>query len=181
MTWIDWAIIVILLGATIGGLVQGFLRTACSLIGLLLGLSIASWNYHIVANTLLPLIHSEATSNIIGFIVIAVLVMAVCNVLGNMLAKTMEWMGLGCLDMMLGGVAGFVQGFLLITIFLVGIVAFFPKTDWMAGAKLPPLFVGACHLTSRITPSELSDKVAEGLRTLEIETKSLLQQKNGVS
>jgi membrane protein required for colicin V production len=181
MTWIDWAILAVLLGATIGGLVQGFLRTACSLIGLLLGLSIASWNYHVVANTLLPLVHSEATSNIVGFILIAVLVMAVCNVLGNTLAKTMEWMGLGCVDMILGGVAGFVQGILMITIFLLGIVAFFPKTDWMAGAKLPPLFFGACHLSTHVTPSELSDKITEGLRTLELETKSLLQQKNGVS
>ena len=68
MTWIDWAILVILLGATIGGLAQGFLRTACSLIGLFLGLSIASWNYKTVANTLMPLIRSEATSNIVSFI-----------------------------------------------------------------------------------------------------------------
>jgi membrane protein required for colicin V production len=181
MTWIDWAIVVIMLGATIGGLVQGFLRTACSLIGLLLGLSIASYNYKIIASTLLPLIHSDATSNIIGFIVIAILVMAVCNVLGNALAKTMEWMGLGCLDMMLGGVAGVVQGFLMVTILLIGIVAFFPKTDWMAGSKLPPAFFGAAHLSTHVTPSELTEKVSEGLRTLELETKSLLQQKNGVS
>ena len=181
MTWIDWAIVVVLLGATIGGLVQGFLRTACSLIGLLLGLSIASWNYHIVANALSPLIHSEATANIIGFIVIAVLVMLACNVLGNMLAKAMEWMGLGCLDMIFGGLLGFAQGFALITIMLLGILAFFPKTDWMAGAKLPPLFFGACHLSTHVTPSDLADKVTEGLRTLEIETKSLLHQKNGVS
>ena len=181
MTWIDWAIVVTMLGATIGGLVQGFLRTACSLIGLILGLSIASYNYKTIANTLLPLIHSEATSNIIGFILIAVLVMAVCNVLGNALAKTMEWMGLGCLDMILGGVAGFVQGFLLITLLLMGIVAFFPKTDWMAGAKLPPAFFGACHLSTHLTPSEMAEKVSEGVRTLELETKTLLQQKNGVS
>ena len=181
MTWIDWAIIVILLGATIGGLVQGFLRTACALIGLLLGLSIASWNYRIVANTLLPLIHNEATANILGFILIAVLVMALCNVLGTMLAKTMEWMGLGCLDMLLGGIAGFVQGVMLVTIFLVGIVAFFPKTDWMAGAKLPPMFFGTVHLSTHMTPSELGEKITEGVRTLELETKSLLQQKNGVS
>lgn len=137
MTWIDWAILVILLGAMIGGLVQGFLRTASSLFGLVLGLAVASWNYKVVASTLLPLVHSEATSNILGFILIAVLVMAVCNVLGNMLAKTMEWMGLGCLDMVLGGLAGFVQGFVLITLLLVGIVAFFPKTDWLAGARFP--------------------------------------------
>ncbi|MGD0910558.1 MAG: CvpA family protein [Terracidiphilus sp.] len=181
MTWIDWAIIVLLLGATIGGLAQGFLRTACSLIGLLLGLSIASYNYKVIASFLQPLVHSDAVSNIVGFLLIAMLVMAVCNVLGNMAAKTMEWMGLGCLDMILGGLLGVAQGFLLVTIFLMGIVAFFPKTDWMAGAKLPPYFFAACHISTHITPAELSDKVTEGLRTLELETKSLLQQKNGVS
>jgi membrane protein required for colicin V production len=181
MTWIDWAILVILLGALIGGLVQGFLRTACSLVGLLLGLSIASWNYRAIASSLLPLIHSEATSNIVSFILIAVLVMMVCNILGNMLAKTMEWMGLGCLDMILGGLLGFLQGFALITISLLAIVAFFPKTEWMAQAKLPPLFFGACRASTHITPAELGDRVTEGLRTLEIETKRLLQQKNGVS
>ncbi|HTZ57055.1 MAG TPA: CvpA family protein [Acidobacteriaceae bacterium] len=181
MTWIDWAIVAVLLGATIGGLVQGFLRTACSLAGLFLGLSIAAWNYHFVANSLILLIHSEAVSNIVSFLLIAVLVMAACNVLGNMLARTMEWMGLGCLDMVFGGVLGFAQGFVLVTILLLGIVAFFPKTDWMAGAKLPPMFFGACRVSTRITPSELTDKVMEGLRALELETKSLLQQKNGVS
>lgn len=130
---------------------------------------------------MLTVIHNEATANIVSFIVIALLVMAVCNVVGNMLSKTMEWMGLGCVDMMLGAVAGFVQGVLLITIFLIGIMAFFPKTDWMAGSRLPPLFFGACHLSSHFAPSDLAEKIAEGVRTLEIETKSFLQQKNGVS
>ncbi|HUB52671.1 MAG TPA: CvpA family protein [Terracidiphilus sp.] len=181
MTWIDWAILVVLLGAIIGGLAQGFLRTACSLIGLLMGLSLASYNYRLVANSLLQIIHSEATSNIVAFILIAVLVMAACNVLGNMLAKTMEWMGLGCLDMILGGLLGFAQGFAIVTITLLAIVAFFPKTQWIAGAKLPPYFFGACRVSTHMTAAELGDKVSEGIRTLEIETKSLLQQKNGVS
>jgi len=98
-----------------------------------------------------------------------------------MLAKTMEWMGLGCLDMVFGAVAGFAQGFVLITLILLGVVAFLPKTTWLAGSKLPPIFFGACRAGSHMTPSDLADKVSEGLRTLELETKSLLQQKNGVS
>jgi membrane protein required for colicin V production len=181
MTWIDWAIVVVLVGATVGGLAQGFLRTACSLIGLLLGLSIASNNYRVVASSIVQVIHSEATANIVAFLLIAVLVMALCNVLGTMLSKTMEWMGLGCIDMMLGGLLGFAQGVALITIALLGVLAFFPKSEWIAGAKLPPLFFGACRISTHLTPSELAEKVSEGLRTMEIETKSLLQQKNGVS
>jgi len=181
MTWVDWAIIVILLASVVGGLAQGFLRTACSLIGLVVGLSIAARNYAAVSNSLQLLIHKDSLANIVAFLLIAVLVMAACNVLGNMLARTLEWMGLGCFDVIAGGVLGFVQGAVLITLFLMGVVAFFPKTDWLAGARLPPLFFGSCHLSAHITPEEMSDKVTEGLRRLELETRGLLQQKNGVS
>jgi membrane protein required for colicin V production len=181
MTWIDWAIVVVVLGSTVGGLAQGFLRTACSLIGLFLGLSIAAWDYRMVSPTLQMLIHSEEMSNIISFLLIAMLVMAACNVVGKMFAKTIEWMGLGCFDMIAGAVLGFVQGAAIITLVLMGVVAFFPKTDWLAHSKLTPMFFGACALTTHMTPTELADKVTEGIRTLEVETKALLNQKNGVS
>ena len=45
MTWVDWVIVVVLAVAMLGGLAQGFLRSACSLAGLFLGLALAAWNY----------------------------------------------------------------------------------------------------------------------------------------
>jgi uncharacterized membrane protein required for colicin V production len=76
-------------------------------------------------------------------------------------------MGLGCLDRLAGGVFGFFQGALLITIFILVVVAFFPKAQWLAQARLPKSFVGACHLSMRVSPAELSDKVREGLLMME--------------
>ena len=54
MEWVDWIILAVLLGAVFGGMAQGLFRTVCSLLGLILGIALACWNYARVA---LSLIH----------------------------------------------------------------------------------------------------------------------------
>jgi membrane protein required for colicin V production len=94
-------------------------------------------------------------------------VMAIANVIGATISKTLHRMGLGCLDRLAGGVFGFLQGALLITIGLLVILAFFPKAHWLADARLPKLFFGVCHLSTRVSPAGLADRVHEGLRMME--------------
>ncbi len=60
MTMVDWIILAVLVVATLGGLAQGFFRTACSLAGLVFGYMAAVWNYHYVARVFLPLVRVEA-------------------------------------------------------------------------------------------------------------------------
>ncbi len=167
MTWVDWAIVFVLAVSVIGGLTQGLLRSVCSLGGLILGLVLADWNYERAADMLRPLIKEDAIANAIGFLLIALLVMGIAHLVGVVISKTIRHMGLGCLDRLAGGVFGFFQGALLITICILVIVAFFPKAQWLAEARLPKLFVGACHLSMRVSPAELSDKVREGLLMME--------------
>ena len=45
MTWVDWAIVIVLAVTVIGGLTQGLFRSVCSLAGLIFGLLLAAWNY----------------------------------------------------------------------------------------------------------------------------------------
>ncbi len=79
-------------------------------------------------------------------------------------------MGLGCLDRLAGAVFGFFQGMLLVTLIVLVMVAFFPEAQWLAEAKLPKLFFGACHLSTHMTPAELSKQVQQGLKQLEHES-----------
>jgi len=78
-TWIDWAIVIVMLLSVLAGLSQGFFRSVCSLGGLVLGLLLAAWNYPLVAAPLKPLVHSEEIADIVGFILIALLVMMVAG------------------------------------------------------------------------------------------------------
>ena len=52
LTLVDWIIVVVLVGAVLGGIAQGFLRSVFGLGGLLLGLVLGAWNYWRVAGVL---------------------------------------------------------------------------------------------------------------------------------
>jgi len=181
MSWVDLAIIGVLIVATLGGLAQGFFRSACSLIGLVLGLALAAWNYGRVAVMLKPIVPVQAIDNVIGFLVIALLVMTIANLTGGILAKTIKWMGLGCLDKLGGAVIGFLQGGLLVMVCVLVTVAFFPGQQWLAEARLPQMFFGACHLSTHVTPGELGDKVRNGLKDMEHKSPEWMHPGNGPS
>lgn len=181
MEWVDWIILAVLVGSVLGGMAQGFFRSICSLLGLILGVALAGWNYARVAVAFMPIVHYEAVANAIGFLLIAVIVMFAANVAGAMMKKMFHWMGLGCLDVIGGSIVGFVQGALLVTICILVTVAFFPQTAWLTQAALPKMFFGALHVSTNMSPGDLSGRVLDGLRTLEHESPKWLHEKNGGS
>jgi len=167
MVLVDWAIVIVLAASVIGGFAQGLLRSMFGLCGLFFGLVLAAWNYGRIAAILMPMVKIDAVANAIGFLLIALLVMAVASLIGAVLSKMIHGIGLGCLDRIAGGLFGFLQGALMVTIVILVVVAFFPKAHWLAEARLPKLFIGACDLSSRVSPHELSEKVREGLHMME--------------
>jgi membrane protein required for colicin V production len=170
MTVVDWIIVVILAGTALAGLAQGFLRSVFSFGGLLLGLVLASWNYPAVAAFFKTLVHNDQVSNAIGFLLIALVVMAVAAVFGGFLSKALHKLGLGCLDRLAGAIFGFFQGALLVTVCILVTVAFFPGTEWLTKARLPQYFFGACHLSTHVSPALLAERVRTDLDHLERES-----------
>ena len=170
MTWMDWAIVIVMALSVLAGLKQGFFRSVFSLGGLLLGLVLAAWNYARVAALLMPLVRIEPVADTIAFILIALFVMAVAGILGTVLAKALHQIGLGCLDRLAGAAFGLFQGALLVTLCILVAVAFYPKAHWLAEGKLPRRFFGACHLSTHMSPEELARRVRQGLKTLEEES-----------
>jgi membrane protein required for colicin V production len=170
LTWVDYAIVIAVTLSVLVGLSQGFFRSVCALGGLILGLAVAAWNYAIVAAPINGLLHAEEASNIIAFILIAMLVMIVTGILGTLLHKTFQKIGLGCLDRLGGAIFGFFQGVVLVTLVILATIAFYPQARWLMDAKLPRHFFAACHLTVDFTPRQLSDRVRRGLGILESET-----------
>jgi membrane protein required for colicin V production len=170
MSLVDWAIVLVIVLSVLGGLTQGFFRSFCSLGGLLLGLALAEWNYGLIATLVLPLVRVKAVANTIGFLLIALIVMGLAGVAGKILSKVFHQMGLGCLDRLAGAAFGFFQGALLVTLVILATLAFFPKAYWLKEAQLPRYFFGACHLSTRMDPAELAERVRQGLKTLEDES-----------
>lgn len=170
MTWVDWAIVIFMALSVLAGFQQGFFRSVASLGGLILGLALAAWNYGRVAALLKPFVRLEAVADTIGFLAIALFVMALAGVAGSILAKTLHKLGLGCLDSLAGAVFGLLQGALLVTLCILVAVAFFPKSPWLAEGRLPKQFFGICHLSTHVSPEDLARRLREGLRILEEES-----------
>lgn len=181
MSIVDWIIVVILVAAVLGGLAQGFFRSAFGLGGLVLGLVLAAWNYDRFAPTIEHLVHSQKVANCISFLLIAVVVMGVAGILGSVLSKMFQKIGLGCLDRLAGAIFGFFQGALLVTVFILVTVAFFPETQWLTQSRLPRYFFGACHLSTHVSPSSLAEHVRLELNHLEQESPTWMHPgKSGV-
>lgn len=170
MTLVDWIIVAVLVGSVLAGIAQGFLRSAFSLGGLLLGLAVAAWNYEALGTLIKHVVQSREVANAIAFLLIALLVAAVVAIVGAFLSKVFHKIGLGCLDRLAGALFGFFQGALLVTVCILVTVAFFPETVWLTQATLPRYFFGACHLSTNVTPSGLAEHVRDDLDRLERES-----------
>lgn len=181
MAWVDFVILAVLIAAVFAGFAQGLLRSICSLAGLFFGIALADWNYSRVAAVFRPIVRIQAVADCIGFLVIALVVMVVANLIGGFMAKTAHGLGLGCLDKLFGAIFGFLQGALLVMVCILVTLAFFPHTRWLSEAKLPQLFFGAAHLSAHIGPSDLTNRVRDGLRVLEQESPKWMHTGKGVS
>jgi|CZKF01.1.fsa_nt_gi membrane protein required for colicin V production len=179
MALVDWAIVVVIVLSVLGGLSQGFFRSVFSLVGLVLGLALAAWNYRLIAALVQPMVRIEAVANVIGFLLIALIVMGLAAVAGKILSKVFHYMGLGCLDRLAGAAFGFFQGALLVTLVILATLAFFPRAHWLTAATLPRYFFGACHLSTQMDPADLAERVRRGLKTLEDESPQWLHPGNG--
>jgi len=170
MTWVDGVIGMILILFVLLGFVRGFLRSAFSLIGLALGLALASWNYTALALWMNHLVTNRIIAETIGFIGIVVLVTAVFSLIGILLGKTLDWMGLRWLDHAVGAGFGLMQGGLLVVIGILTLAAFFPSSHVITDARLAKPFLNACQVSTRLGPAGLKKRVLQALQKFQNET-----------
>lgn len=176
LTLVDWIIVVLLAGSVLAGLARGFFRSVFSLAGLIAGVALASWNYWRIAAILKRFIHSVEIADAVAFLIIAFFVMGIAAILGSLLAKFFEKVGLGCLDRMAGALFGFVEGLVFVTLCILVTVAFFPQTAWLTEARLPRYFFGALHVSIQITPSRLGERLRKELNMLETKSQQWMNE-----
>jgi membrane protein required for colicin V production len=152
MNWIDLVIIAVILISVISAFAKGLLVELFSLAGIIVGLIVAASDYGQFALWLNRWIREIAVADLVAFLLIALGIMVVASLLGHLLSRTVHVIGLGFLDRLLGAVFGFLKGCLVVTLMLMGVAAFLPRSQWLRGSKLAPYFLTAAHDGSHITP-----------------------------
>ena len=163
---VDVAIVAIVILSMLAAISQGLLRELFALAGLVLGLVLASWNYARLAIPLGRWIHSPGIANALAFLMIAFGVMLVAGWIGSLLRKTVQLIGLGWLDSILGAVFGIIRGCVVVMVAMIAIAAFRPHASWMQGSKLTPYFLPGAQMLSAQAPAALKEKVVLGITYL---------------
>jgi membrane protein required for colicin V production len=166
MALIDWLILVILLVSVLSAAKNGFFLEVFSLAGVLLGLVIASWNYQKLLPWIARWVHEFAAAEALSFLVIALGVMILASLLGRVIRWSVHSIGLGWIDRFLGALFGFVKGFVLVTIAVLVVAAFFPQASWFRRSRFAPDFLTAAHRASVVAPEDLQRRIREGVGIL---------------
>jgi membrane protein required for colicin V production len=163
MTLTDWLILVILIVSALSAAKKGFFLEVFSLAGVVLGLLLASWNYQKLLPQATRWIHNLPAAEVLCFLGIALGVMLVAGLIGRLIRWSVHSVGLGWADRIIGALFGLVKGCVLVTIAVLVIAAFLPQATWFRQSRLAPYFLTAAHQASVVTPSELGERIRQGV------------------
>lgn len=139
MTGADVAIVLVLLGSTIIGLLRGFIREAVSVVFWVLAIW-AAWKLGpVVEPHLGGLLSDPNIAPWVGRLVILVLVLLVGWIVGMLLSYFTSRVGLGPMDRVIGLLFGLVRGMVLVGLLIIGgELLHMNHEDWWNRSKLVP-------------------------------------------
>lgn len=152
MNWVDIAIIVYLAVSVLGGLMSGLIRSVLSLVGLVVGIVLASNFYQELAG-LLTFIHSENIANIVAFIIILGIVMIVAGIVGGVLRRILNVIKLGFIDKLGGAAFGLLMGVLSAGAFLALVIKL-TGTALIADSSMARFLLDSFPVVMSFLPSE---------------------------
>ncbi len=158
----DWVLILILIGSTVSAFSRGIIRVLASIVGLIAGVLIASWNYVALARMLSQWIPSFETAEVIAFLLTLILVVAAFSLVASLLSRTVAAVGLGLLDRLLGAVFGVLRGCVIAAVLMTSLAAFSPNLAWVKNSHLAPYFLAEAHALSFVVPAHFQKQVADG-------------------
>jgi membrane protein required for colicin V production len=145
MTWLDYAVLIVLAASILWGVWRGLVHEV---------VSVASWVLAFLAANLFAGAIGEALPRsmltpearvLVSFVVVFIVTLIVCTVVGNLLSKMVKVAGLGPLDRTLGGVFGLARALVILLAFalLAGLTALPRQPAWRNSVSGDSLAQGA--------------------------------------
>ncbi len=153
----DWLLAGIVTFSAVRALFRGLVRTLFSIVGIIGGFQLASWNYAPAGLWLVRhrVMASFATARVVAFIALAIAVIVVFEFVGRGIKKGAHAVGLGLFDRLFGGLFGFGRGVLIGVAVILLVSAVAPQGEWIATSRLTSHFLAAAHAVSFGVPSNL--------------------------
>ena len=159
MTWLDYAVLVVLAASILWGVWRGLVHEV---------VSVASWVLAFLAanmfagamGDLLPATMAPEVRVLVSFVVVFIVVLIACTIVGHLLSKMMKVAGLGPLDRTLGGVFGLARALVILLAFalVAGLTALPRQPAWRNSVSGEPLSKGALALRPWL-PKSFADRL----------------------
>ena len=159
LNWFDIAVVLIILWSAITGLRAGLARVVVGFFATIVGLMAGFWCYRLMAVKLLKWVRTPTAANILGFLVIFVGALILGALISSLLSRFFNWIGLSWFNHVLGGVAGFFRGAVMIAALVDILVAFSPSPmpEFLAESRVLPYASEVASVLVSVAPRPLKD------------------------
>ncbi len=166
--WLDIILGLIIISSAVAGLRAGFTRVVIGLAATIVGLVAGFWFYKMVGYQLHPWIKSTTAADAVGFFLIFFGVALLGSLIAALLSRLLRWVGLSWFNYLLGGLAGFVRGALIVAVLANVLVAFAPTPvpDYLKNSRVLPYANGVASVLAEIAPRELKDSFSHQVDNL---------------
>ena len=161
MSWLDLAIVGIILISTLISLVRGFVKESISLVSWVLAGFIAFRYFSALAELLVTYVESPTIRTGVAFSVLFVSTLIVGAIINFMASQMVSKTGLSGTDKTLGMVFGAARGILIVTlIVLLAALTPMPKEAWWQDAVTIEYFTQMANWLKDILPQDISSRFA---------------------
>jgi membrane protein required for colicin V production len=162
MNWLDWLLLILVIGSIIASVRKGFSRELIGLISMIVALFCGLWFYGSAGAFLLPYVTSKELAYLCGFLLVFAGILIAGAIIGHLFSRLVKAAGLTLFDRILGAGFGAVKGLLLAVAVIVAIVAFAPGTGdgpprAIVHSRLAPYVIDTARLFASMAPRELKD------------------------
>ena len=164
---LDWLLVAILVFSIVISAYRGFFREIIGLAAVVMGLLLAAWGYRVAGGLFNEVVKTENLALFFGFSVIFIGTLLAGTLAIWLVTRFMKLARLQWFDRLLGAAFGFIRGWAIGAIILLGLTAFDVQTDRVRNSELSPYFLRGSRVLAVATPYELKAKFLIGYRAAE--------------
>ncbi len=158
MNALDIAIIVIVGTTFVMSLFRGLVKEVFALGSLILGFVIANATYVYPAEFLRTYLQSDAAVKVLGYVLVFVGASIVIRLLGTFAEKLVRKALLGWANHLGGALFGFLKGCLIVSVILMLVTSFMPKSVILQESTLTPYVLSTVSWLARVSTPEIKEK-----------------------
>lgn len=165
MTWVDYAIIAIVVVSVIIGLFRGFVREIVSLVVWVSGIALTLHYLPSIEDYLMNWIGSKYLRYAVIVVALLVVILVINWLIGKLLKLATSSGGMGFMNRFLGLIFGFVRGTVIVAFLLLLVPATgFEKGGSFEGSSLIPTVQPLANWLGSLIPQSFSQKVTTEIK-----------------